>query len=170
MNKKPVVRLSNEGMLRFLADQAFSRAAGAPLIAGNSVRLLKDAQENYPSWLEAIASAKKYIHFESFIIHGDDIGHQFGDALAAKACEGVPVRLLYDWFGDLGYTPRSFWRSLRGAGVEVRHFNPPRLDSPFGWLSRDHRKLLSVDRKSTRLNSSHLGISYAVFCLKKQKT
>src|SRR5437899_12294608 len=25
------------------------------------------------------------------------------------------------------------------------------------------------DRKSTRLNSSHLGISYAVFCLKKQK-
>src|SRR5437899_12473927 len=28
----------------------------------------------------------------------------------------------------------------------------------------------SVDRKSTRLNSSHLGISYAVFCLKKKKT
>src|SRR5205814_9972368 len=28
---------------------------------------------------------------------------------------------------------------------------------------------LSKDRKSTRLNSSHLGISYAVFCLKKKK-
>src|SRR5437899_7880233 len=27
-----------------------------------------------------------------------------------------------------------------------------------------------IDRKSTRLNSSHLGISYAVFCLKKKKT
>src|SRR5262245_64255721 len=27
-----------------------------------------------------------------------------------------------------------------------------------------------ADRKSTRLNSSHLGISYAVFCLKKKKT
>src|SRR5437899_10404070 len=27
----------------------------------------------------------------------------------------------------------------------------------------------SRDRKSTRLNSSHLGISYAVFCLKKKK-
>src|SRR5258705_4032682 len=27
-----------------------------------------------------------------------------------------------------------------------------------------------VDRKSTRLNSSHLGISYAVFCLKKKST
>src|ERR1039458_912874 len=30
-------------------------------------------------------------------------------------------------------------------------------------------RLRSIDRKSTRLNSSHLGISYAVFCLKKKK-
>src|SRR5437899_5661633 len=29
--------------------------------------------------------------------------------------------------------------------------------------------LQTTDRKSTRLNSSHLGISYAVFCLKKKK-
>src|SRR5437899_9036064 len=29
--------------------------------------------------------------------------------------------------------------------------------------------LIEQDRKSTRLNSSHLGISYAVFCLKKKK-
>src|ERR1035441_2618324 len=31
-------------------------------------------------------------------------------------------------------------------------------------------QLCLLDRKSTRLNSSHLGISYAVFCLKKKKT
>src|SRR5205814_8734991 len=31
------------------------------------------------------------------------------------------------------------------------------------------RSLIDADRKSTRLNSSHLGISYAVFCLKKKK-
>src|SRR5437899_7402179 len=30
------------------------------------------------------------------------------------------------------------------------------------------RRLATLDRKSTRLNSSHLGISYAVFCLKKK--
>src|ERR1035438_5158595 len=36
-------------------------------------------------------------------------------------------------------------------------------------IERQAVKILSapVDRKSTRLNSSHLGISYAVFCLKK---
>src|SRR5262245_65270197 len=32
-----------------------------------------------------------------------------------------------------------------------------------------HGEKLITDRKSTRLNSSHLGISYAVFCLKKKK-
>src|SRR5947199_5861732 len=32
-----------------------------------------------------------------------------------------------------------------------------------------HRRAFALDRKSTRLNSSHLGISYAVFCLKKKK-
>src|SRR5256885_14372733 len=35
--------------------------------------------------------------------------------------------------------------------------------------SRVHACLRTVDRKSTRLNSSHLVISYAVFCLKKKK-
>src|SRR5438132_5887991 len=33
-----------------------------------------------------------------------------------------------------------------------------------------HRLEVSSDRKSTRLNSSHTVISYAVFCLKKKKT
>src|SRR5690349_23818007 len=32
-----------------------------------------------------------------------------------------------------------------------------------------HRCAVRVDRKSTRLNSSHVEISYAVFCLKKKK-
>src|ERR1039458_10443320 len=35
---------------------------------------------------------------------------------------------------------------------------------------RTARYTSTRDRKSTRLNSSHLGISYAVFCLKKRKT
>src|SRR5690606_39950388 len=34
---------------------------------------------------------------------------------------------------------------------------------------RDSKKLAYPDRKSTRLNSSHVKISYAVFCLKKKK-
>src|SRR5258707_8154440 len=37
-----------------------------------------------------------------------------------------------------------------------------------GYISKVHGLSLS-DRKSTRLNSSHANISYAVFCLKKKK-
>src|SRR5438876_12189198 len=36
-------------------------------------------------------------------------------------------------------------------------------------LMREGRTQLEADRKSTRLNSSHPSISYAVFCLKKKK-
>jgi cardiolipin synthase len=131
--------------VRILAEQAFSRAAGAPLLSGNTVRLLRDAQENYPAWLDAIKRAEKRIHFECYIIHEDETGREFADALAQKAREGVRVRLIYDWLGALGVASRKLWRQMRGAGVEVRCFNPPRFDSPFGWLSRDHRKMLSVD-------------------------
>jgi cardiolipin synthase len=130
---------------RTLADRAFSRAAGAPLIGGNQVRLLRDARENYPAWLEAISAAKRYIHFESYIIHEDDAGREFAHALIAKAREGIRVRLIYDWMGGFGKASRTFWKRLREGGVEVRCYNPPRLDSPLGWLSRDHRKMITVD-------------------------
>src|SRR5690606_23425466 len=43
------------------------------------------------------------------------------------------------------------------AGLVVEEFTPP----PYEWLD------VRPDRKSTRLNSSHVKISYAVFCLKK---
>jgi len=128
-----------------MADRALSRAAGAPLIAGNQVRLLKNARENYPAWLETISKAKHHVHFESYIIHDDKVGRQFADALIAKAHEGVSVRLIYDWMGALGKTPRRFWRNLQAGGVEVRCYNPPRFESPLGWLSRDHRKMLAID-------------------------
>ncbi len=133
------------GPVRALADQALSRAAGAPLIGGNSVRLLRDATENYPAWLEAIAEARRHVHFESYIVHDDEVGERFAAALIAKAREGVPVRLVYDWLGGLGKASRRFWNRLSAGGVEVRCYNPPRFDSPLGWLSRDHRKMVAVD-------------------------
>jgi cardiolipin synthase len=131
--------------IRGLAEQAFSRAAGAPLVPGNSIRLLKDARDNYPAWLDAMARATRSIHFESYIIHEDAVGAQFSEALIARARDGVRVRVIYDWMGGFGKTSRRFWNRLRAGGVEVRCYNAPTLASPFGWLSRDHRKMLCVD-------------------------
>ena len=131
--------------VRQLAEQVFSRTAGAPLVSGNALRLLKDARENYPAWIEALRSAQRFIHFESYIIHEDEVGRRFAEILTAKSREGVKVRLLYDWVGGFGKTSGRFWKHLRDAGVEVRCFNPPRWDSPLGWITRDHRKLIAVD-------------------------
>jgi cardiolipin synthase len=138
-------RLGTTTSLRAFAAQQLSRAAGAPLVEGNRVRILSDAAENYPAWLEAIESAERLIYFECYIISDDETGRRFADALVAKARAGVKVRLLYDWVGCWRESGSRYYRGLREAGVEIRCYNPPRFDSPFGWLSRDHRKMIAVD-------------------------
>ena len=125
-------------------ELAVSRAAGAPPVEGNRLLLLRDGPANFPAWLEAIASARKYVYFEMYIFRNDRTGRMFADALAAKARQGVTVRLLHDWLGCFGVSGK-IWRQLREAGVEVRAFNPFHVTSPFGWVSRDHRKTVSVD-------------------------
>ena len=124
-------------------DHAFARAAGAAPSDANAVRLLLDAAENYPAWLDAIGQAERYILFESYLILDDPLGRLFADVLAAKARSGVRVCAIFDWMGSRG--GRALWGPLRAAGVEIHVFNPPRFDSPLAWLSRDHRKSIVVD-------------------------
>src|SRR3712207_7333156 len=73
-----------------------------------------------------------------------------------RSYDGVTLRLFVDGveqasrplFGRLDKSPRDL---VLGGGLRGR------LDD------------VALDRKSTRLNSSHANISYAVFCLKKKK-
>src|SRR5688572_31421339 len=65
----------------------------------------------------------------------------------------------------------------RSPMLQLKLFGVPTLERDgvqlAGRASQRHRlallALLALDRKSTRLNSSHSQISYAVFCLKKKK-
>jgi cardiolipin synthase len=131
--------------MQAMADQALSRTSGAPLIAGNAVRILKDADGNFPAWLAAIQNAKRLVYLENYIFEEDEVGLEFARALSERARAGVRVRVIRDWMGSRSGASRAFWRRMQAAGVELRCFNPPRLDSPFGWLSRDHRKMIAVD-------------------------
>src|SRR5439155_22648132 len=71
-------------------------------------------------------------------------------------------------------------RDLARAGEDAhgghRHLRPARpadavrhlREEPAGGAGRGSKMPVPSDRKSTRLNSSHVAISYAVFCLKKK--
>src|SRR2546426_4826470 len=75
--------------------------------------------------------------------------------------------------------PHHAGEDLERALASVRFPPPPAVEhDELGLVSRRERHAVEQlapehaerDRKSTRLNSSHLVISYAVFCLKKKKT
>ena len=72
------------------------------------------------------------------------------------ACQGcgaaLAMRLVLKALGPrtVVVLPASCWSVINGpmlasAGVEIRSFNPPRIDRPFGWISRDHRKVITID-------------------------
>src|SRR3712207_7964699 len=76
--------------------------------------------------------------------------------------DALPIWRLFPW--DLESTGRPLLPVCLPGALSSRqavclHPHPQRPPS---------RMLASLDRKSTRLNSSHANISYAVFCLKKK--
>jgi cardiolipin synthase len=132
-------------VLESLVSEAFCRVADSQISAGNQVRLLRDGAETYPAWLAAINNATSTLDLENYIIQDDQTGNAFAEALINAAGRGVRCRVLYDWMGCLPRTGKTFWRRLEEAGVQVKTYNPPHLSNPFGWISRDHRKVLCAD-------------------------
>src|SRR5947209_13394018 len=70
--------------------------------------------------------------------------------------------------------PRVIIENISGD-LSVRSWDQPSIgietDGPISELHQEgDAQKLAQDRKSTRLNSSHANISYAVFCLKKKNT
>src|SRR5688572_9179313 len=85
---------------------------------------------------------------------------------------GVEVEPAYgtetgEWPGEFPFTRGLYPTGYRGRTWTIRQF------AGFGNAQQTNERykmiLAAGDRKSTRLNSSHSQISYAVFCLKKKK-
>lgn len=118
-----------------------------PAHPGNHLRPLVGGDEAYPEMLTAIRNAKRHIHLQSFIIGHDNISHEILEALAAKAAEGVQVRLLYDRFGSTRAHLSGFFRKYKKMeNLQIAGWtqaNP--LKRQFQINLRNHRKSLIVD-------------------------
>src|SRR2546422_7118015 len=86
------------------------------------------------------------------------------DAIHAKRSDPRDVRWLIDRINE-DAQPFAMQRADEFAGQAV----DSQSDVGDLGVSRKSRRVHGQDRKSTRLNSSHGYISYAVFCLKKKK-
>ncbi|MBA3553772.1 MAG: cardiolipin synthase B [Gemmatimonadales bacterium] len=123
---------------------AINRAAGGRPVPGNHVGLLIDGPDSYAAMFDVIDGASRWIHFENYIIRSDSAGKRFAERLAARAREGLHVRVLYDAIGSL-FTSRKLWRELRSSGVEVSAFHPLQPLDLVTNFSRNHRKLVVAD-------------------------
>src|SRR5699024_8726999 len=114
----------------------------------------------FPGWLAGIMLACAAGPLGSFVVWRRM--SYFGDTLAHASLLGVAFGLLLDV--NPFYAVIAVTLLLAGGLVWLEKRPQLAIDTLLGIMA--HR-----DRKSTRLNSSHVSISYAVFCLeKKNKT
>ena len=116
----------------------------ASLDQGNQVQLLENGDQFFPALLRDISKARESIHIESYIWWKGPICDEVANALAAKAREGVEVRLLLDASGGHKMEER-LEKLMRDAGAQVRMFHPVRFSNLGRLNNRDHRKIMIID-------------------------
>ena len=131
-----------------VSDPQFLRSMGVllgpPLAEGNRVETLLNGDRIFPSMLQAIASARQTISFETYIYWSGDIGKRFAEALAERSRAGVKVNVLVDWLGSQKMDNDSI-EVMTQAGVDFRKYRPLRWYNLGRVNNRTHRKLLVVD-------------------------
>lgn len=128
----------------------------APSSGRNRLDLLLDTAF-LPVLLEEIRAARQSVDVQLFIAEGDAVTERVFEALAAKAREGVRVRVILDEFGTRAHHRDidEATRALGEAGVEV-HLRP----SPPLKDHLDHRKVWIVDGQVGFVGGMNLGESY----------
>ena len=124
--------------------QTMHALTGAPLSEGNSVQVLRNGVQIFPSMLEAIRRAKKTINVEFYIYWDGEIGREFAEALAERSRAGVQVNVILDAVGSANMS-QNLVDFLRRNGIDVEWYHPIRWYTLSRVNHRTHRKLLIVD-------------------------
>ncbi len=141
-------------------DRLIKKISDLPFTHNNAIELLIDGEQTFIHMLKAIALAKNYILLQSYIIHDDEIGNQFKDALIAKAKEGVRIYVLYDGLGSYKLN-HSYVDSLRKNGIAVKSFRSTKgRGNRFQLNFRNHRKIIIVDGEIGFVGGLNIGDEY----------
>jgi cardiolipin synthase len=131
-----------------VADPQFKREMGVLLgpaiLPGNTITDLENGDEIFPAMLQAIASAKKTVTFETYIYWDGEIGRKFADALSERARAGVDVNVTIDWAGSISMD-EALLEQMKEAGVHVQRYRPLHWYNLGRMNNRTHRKLLVID-------------------------
>ncbi len=124
-----------------------SRQAGYPAFTEGELVYYDSGEKIFPEMRRAIASAKKYILVEYFIIAHGKMWGEIVKLLLEKAAAGVQVRIIYDDFGSITTLPPSYDRYLESLHENIRAmaFNEVVPIFDLRMNNRDHRKMLVVD-------------------------
>ena len=147
-------------VLSTLCGRVLVAAGTPPPTEGNRVTFLRGGDEAYDAVLSLIGSARDHLHAQFFILDVDPVGRRFIQALAARAREGIRVRLLLDAGGSWRALRRPV-RPLRDAGGEVAAFLPAfPLHRRWSAHLRNHRKLLIADGRKAFTGGMNIGKKY----------
>lgn len=137
-----------------------NRNLGAmPLVGGNRASLNGDYQGSLDAMTEAIASARKYVHVEFYILSLDDTTEPFFDALADAVKRGVTVRVLLDHIASV--RTRDYKRTIKRLTEMGARWQLMLPVQPFKGKYqrpdlRNHRKLLIVDGRVAFMGSQNI--------------
>jgi len=130
------------------SDPQFARTMSSfsqgQMFSSNAVQTLVNGDEIFPSMLQAIRAAHSTVDMETYIYWSGAVGHEFATSLAAKAKEGVEVRVLVDWLGSLPFDEDLIY-IMTSAGVKFERYRPIHWYTLDRVNNRTHRKLLVVD-------------------------
>jgi len=137
------LRVRNPGDLNALLPSIVGLTQSS-LDPGNRVQLLENGDGFFPPLMRDIAAARETVHIESYIWWEGKVCDDLAALLAAKAKQGVEVRLLID--GSGGHKMRrKLADEMTHAGVHLVKFHIPTLDNLGRLNNRDHRKIAIID-------------------------
>lgn len=111
---------------------------------GHHVELLQSGDPFFSAVIRVIDEAKRYIHFQTYIIDEDDTGRRIVDALVRAAGRGVRIYMLLDAFGTK-YLTKEFIDKIEDAGILFRFFSPVFITKGFQLSLRLHHKVILTD-------------------------